>query len=335
MKRLRFAAALLAAVIFATSALAENPSAETAAAPTAAALERAKKRAWDRPFLLFNALFPGQDRALADRTYRLLDAAKATPCWCNDERGTVPGIKMAQAAVAARRAGAIVLLDYERDPIDLQFKPPAEVSATIELYLSRIADLRRADAALRVGLYANLPVRNFLTPALLDKAATQPKPWVRKSELAKYEPWQANWERANAFLRPLAAAVDYVAPSLYLFTDNPKSNEAYWRGNLAQARRYGKPVYAVVHANYVGSYDGAKARGPIPDEVIRPLIEMIISERLADGVILWGPIDQTASEHARLWVDAIKADRAGLLPAPETPEAPVTRPAASAAGTAD
>lgn len=329
-KRFRVAA-LLAALFVSTAARAAEPSPE----PSAAAVERAKERSWDRPFLLFGALFPGQDRALADRTYALLGAAKATPCWCNDERGTVPGIKMAQAAVAARQMGAIVLLDYERDPIDLQFKTPAEVSATIELYLSRIADLRRADAALRVGLYANLPVRNFWTPVNLGRARTQPQAWKRESEVAKYAPWQAGWERANAFLNPLAAAVDYVAPSLYLFTNDPKSNEAYWRGNLAEARRYGKPVYAVVHSTYVGTYDGVKLYQPIPAAVVRPLIDMIISERLADGVILWGPIDQSAAEHARLWVDAIKADRAGLLPEPETPEAPVTRPAAGAAGTAD
>ena len=127
--------------------------------------------------------------------------------------------------------------------------------------------------------------------------------------------------------------MDYVAPSLYLFGNEPGPNEAYWRGNLAQARRYGKPVYAVVHSNYVGGYGGTHFGQAIPPEVIQPLIDLVVRERLADGVILWGPVDEAAAEHARLWIDAQKADRAGLLPAP--PPAPATRPATPATRPAD
>ncbi len=253
---------------------AESPADPSADAPSAQRVEAAKARAWDRPFLIFNAMFPTKDRPLAARTFAALAEARATFCWCNDERGTVPGIKMAQAAVAARAAGAIVLLDYERDPIDVRSQPAAAVGKTVGMYLSRIADLRRADAALRVGFYAVLPIRDYWTPVHLGGAeAIADGAWWKPRKLADATAVQAAWADANAQLAPLAAAVDYVAPSLYLFGNEPGPNEAYWRGNLAQARRYGKPVYAVVHSNYVGSYGGTHFGQAIPAEVIQPLID--------------------------------------------------------------
>ena len=267
------------------------------AAPAAAQTTRPATR----PFLVFEAINGPPPNWDADRT-----ADGAHGCLSADERWANEA-GMPSLAAWAHDRHEIVMLDYEHDPVDVQFAPEADVRKTVDLYLSRVAALRRADPSIRVGFYGLCPIRNFWTPVNLDRAQTQPKPWVRTSELAKYQPWQAAWEHANSLLQPLADAADFSAPSCYLFSANEATNKAYIRGNLAEARKLGKPVYAVFFDKYVGSYDGAKQGQPIPQSMIAPLIKMVVDEHLADAVILWGAtFDDSAKLHLRLWVDGAR-----------------------------
>lgn len=197
----------------------------------------------------------------------------------------------------------------------------------------RIMDLARAAApTVRVGLYAQFPDRNYWTPvewfqspehgrleelrarrAQLEGAGPLQSPQadelnrLRIVTDALERRWQnfVRWERTNDALRGRldettrryergpADAVDFIAPSVYVFYPDagPQATYLYVRENLLQARRYGKPVYAYVWFNLHTDPDRLQ-----PLEDFRALVRAVREH--ADGVIVW-------SDGRERWSEAI------------------------------
>lgn len=135
--------------------------------------------------------------------------------------------------------------------------------------LKQMADIAHdANPNVKMGFYSILPARNYWAPNKNDPQAL------------------AKWREYNVSMKPVADKVDVIFPSLYTFYDDPEGWVKYAKANIAEAKKYGKPVYALVWHQYHGSNDklGGKL---IPGDFWRLQLETI-KEAGADGVILWG-----------------------------------------------
>ena len=180
--------------------------------------------------------------------------------------GELPDREQFMALVRAK-AAAITVLDIEQWETDLRRGDAAEVAGAIERLVTIIGWAKEAAPRSQIGLYGELPVRDY---------------WVTRNDPGseKYLAWQG----ANDFLGPLAAAVDVVFPSIYTFYADDEANWVkYAEANLAEARRYGKPVMPFVWPRYHDSNAALKGQG-IPGGFWRLQLETLAGE---DGTLIW------------------------------------------------
>lgn len=137
--------------------------------------------------------------------------------------------------LAAREArGRLLVLDIERQsyPYDIRTATKRQVLYTIERTKKVIRWMRSEVPQIRIAIYAMLPMRDYWTPV-----------GGNPEKIAK-------WRAANEFLKPLAEYVDVICPSIYFFYPQEKGWLRYAKANIAEARRYGKPVLPFLMPQY-------------------------------------------------------------------------------------
>jgi len=97
----------------------------------------------------------------------------------------------------------------------------------------------------------------------------------------------SDWMLANRALDPLAARVDALFPSLYTFYNERAGWLAVAKGILAEARRYGKPVYPFLWSQFHDSNDRLAGQA-VPNDFWAE--QLRFCRENADGVVLWGAI---------------------------------------------
>ena len=208
--------------------------------------------------------------------------------------------------------GKILVLDIEHWPVDIRFNSRAAVDASLAKLMSIVDWLKDERPELQVGFYGIMPLRDYIVPANYQ-AKLRVTGWWREAALAQWTPAQVAWEGANDYLKPLAAKVDYIVPSLYTFYDDPAGWQDYAQGNIAEALRYGKPVVPVLQPFY---HDSRPEGGtPVDGAFFRQQLDA--TRRLgAVGVAIWAGY-YGAYNPADGWVAATTAF-VGTLPKPIT-----------------
>jgi hypothetical protein len=211
--------------------------------------------------------------------------------------------------------GQILCFDMESLPLDLRFASDTQVETSMRT-LAGVIDQAHDEAPVRVGLYSLMPMRDYWSPVQFLKASDPNAiPWW-KNQLAKfttqYRAWQATNSRFN-FMRDadgqtnnpigLADKVDLLFPSLYTFYDDAAGWDLYAKGNIDEARRYGKLAYPFLWMQYHNSTPrGWQLLAP---EYFAHQVEWCLDN--ADGVVLWGGYDASGKglpwdENAAWWV---------------------------------
>ena len=176
----------------------------------------------------------------------------------------------------------VVIIDIEAWKLTTT-STSAERSAFIAKFKKVISVFRSKMPNTRIGIYLWVPERNWLAPC---------------GDPAKRASRTASWRNRNLRLQPLADAVDIIVPSLYTFYGDSASVACwpnYAKANIAQARIYGKPVWAFLWMKY------HTTRNWIPATFWRKQLETVYS--LADGVVLWSKAgDDRWSSTAPWWL---------------------------------
>lgn len=196
--------------------------------------------------------------------------------------------RVAAVARAAEARGIPLVLDIERWHVDAN-AADEEVVRAIDKLVEIIGWARAAAPNVELGYYS-------LAPMAASSWAVAPA--GSKDNLA--------WRRVNDRVRRLAEAVDIIFPYLYTYQNNPEDWQAQAIGNIAEARRYGKPVYVFLWPQYT---ERNKELGYtfVPTEFWQR--QLSVACQHADGVVIWGgwdpPNKRRASwdENARWWRD--------------------------------
>lgn len=125
-----------------------------------------------------------------------------------------------------------------------------------------------------------IPERNYLAPT---SKSYRPDRW---------HTWLGNNEK----IRPLAAEVDVVFPSLYTFKTDQAGWLEYARTNIAEARQYGKPVIALLWPQYHNT-EPKIGSTYIPESFWKLQLETL--HKLTDGAIIWG--SRASASHSSGW----------------------------------
>jgi hypothetical protein len=162
----------------------------------------------------------------------------------------------------------------------------AQWTANINKLKSIVSVFRQEMPNVKLGYYLIMPQRNWLAPC------GDPKKVASRT---------ATWQQNNLKMQPLADVVDIIVPSLYTFYLDEKSVACwpkYAEANIAQARLYGKPVWAFLwpklHTNETLW---------IPQALWRTELETVYAK--ADGVVIWSRASSTDkwSWTAPWWVE--------------------------------
>lgn len=177
--------------------------------------------------------------------------------------------------------GKPVVFDIENWPVDIRTATTAQVNASITK-LTQIVDWMHSEAPnVKVGFYGIMPLRDYWTPVLYASYSASNPTYAQQVWLPKYQAWQA----ANDKLKPLAAKVDFIVPSLYTFYDDQSAWETYAAANIAEARRYGKPVSPFLMMYYHDS-NATLGSQPLPTDAWQQEIDLTRAN--SDGVVIWG-----------------------------------------------
>lgn len=155
------------------------------------------------------------------------------------------------------------------------WKIPQEQDKLIEV----IQWAREVRPDLRQSIYAMAPSRSYWAPVEVYIIPHNP------TYLARFEAWS----KGNDALKPLASAMDFTTPSLYTFyrdkDGNIGRNNEFWfvyaESNIAEAKRYNKPVIPFLSPRY-WAVAGAP---PIEIDLFKKQVEFVLQR--ADGVILF------------------------------------------------
>lgn len=188
----------------------------------------------------------------------------------------------------------IISLDLEHRKFDIRTASTTDVDESIAYTVRLIDAAHDANPNSKVGVYG-LPFRDYWTINNYYTAIRhQNKSWW-KAKLREFSIKYIELLRANDYVRKrLVNKVDYVFPSLYTFYDTYNSNLATttlhsWQtaafGILAEARKYGKPVYPYLWPQF---HNG----GPHKDFAYLPKDywsnEIRFARHYADGMLIWG-----------------------------------------------
>jgi hypothetical protein len=160
-----------------------------------------------------------------------------------------------------RKAPDLLVIDVEH--WSLSGTSPDAIERNIERYVTVLDTFRSHMPGVRLGLYGTVPIRNYWTPV-------NGKP----AELA-------TWRSENERVKPVADASDVIFPSLYTFYDDRDGWLTYAKANIAEAQRYGRPVYPFLWPQYHTTWQ------PIDRDFWRLQLETVRDN--ADGMVIWTP----------------------------------------------
>lgn len=174
-------------------------------------------------------------------------------------------------------ADQIVVLDIEHWDLTDQH---------VDWLIQILTWFREEKPGIKIGYYSLLPERNYVAAVLGENHD-------------KYKAWHERNQSAPA-LR-LAFHVDCIFPSLYTFYEDQAGWVTYARANIAEARIYGKPVYAFIWPQYhTSGAKPAELRGtPISAAFWQK--QMLTAGTNADGVVLWGGYRTPWDPNAGWW----------------------------------
>ena len=157
--------------------------------------------------------------------------------------------------------------------IDIEhWDPITEMDKLISVIRTIKSGVRAAgNTKMKFGFYMLLPIRDFLAPV---QKASQPDRWNK-------------WMGQNEQMRRLAAEVDVVFPSLYTITENRDQWVTFAKANIAEARKYGKPVIPFVWPQYHDTMLG-KGTEYLPIKFWELQLNTIYE--LSDGIAIWGSV---------------------------------------------
>ena len=226
--------------------------------------------------------------------------------------------RVRQRAREAADAGVPWVIDIEHWPIDIRHDDPAAVAETMAKFVQLIDWAKSERPDVQLGFYMMGPMREYTLPVNIDNLreylVDHPEFDADGARMAAYMVEYAEWQAANDFLRPLIERVDFVVPSLYTFYNAPDDWVAYAEANIAEARRYGKPVVPFIWPLYHNSNQdyGGQQIGP---DFWRLQLDTI--RELCDSVVVWGGTNMvvTGSEGwyqaTTLFIQDLEDDDAG------------------------
>lgn len=189
------------------------------------------------------------------------------------------------------------IIDIETWPLD--WRKPTEAQASLAKYLRVLRDARSETPDAAIGLYSVAPYSNY--NAAMDGEGSQR--------------WQ-DWTLNNARVQPIADALDFLCPSLYVFhpsevkhaqNDTLATWPRYADAMIAQARQLanGKPILPFVWSRYHANPDATKPLGdPLPYETMLAIYRHLHAHADVAGMVLWQasaePFDETAALHLAL-----------------------------------
>ncbi len=179
----------------------------------------------------------------------------------------------------------VVIIDIEH----WKFRPTTtatEWTSNINKLKSVVSVFRQEMPNVKLAYYLLMPQRNWLAPC---------------GDPRKVASRTAAWQQANLKMQPLADVVDIIVPSLYTFYLDAKAVACwpkYAEANIAQARMYGKPVWAFLWPKL--HTDGTVW---LPRALWRTELETVYAK--ADGLVIWSGArgDDTWSWTAPWWVE--------------------------------
>jgi hypothetical protein len=213
-------------------------------------------------------------RALGIQTIKLVEP----PRWWHGVANDGKSLKEATVRATNPLVGETspVLIDLE---LALAGNSP-EIVANRQRYLDVIQWMREGGFKSPLSFYGSLPVRDYWRS-------------LKSPGSPDYKAWQAE----NDALRPIAAQVTALYPSLYTFYADPQGWVKYARANIAEARRIGggKPVYPFIWPQFHNSNKSLGYQyidGTFWSSQLRTLHDQ------ADGLVIWGGWDFTNNRHA-------------------------------------
>lgn len=210
-----------------------------------------------------------EDPDLAKYGLKNIIVAYETSLWPSGASRTEPDTTYIANSYIPKIRGSnpdVVVIDIEVWPFKSTMTA-AEITANIAKFKKVIAVFRRELPNTKIGFYLVMPERNWLAPC------GDPKKVASRTSA---------WHLRNVKLQPLADAVDIIFPSLYAFYEDAKSQACwgkYAAANIAEARTYGKPVWAFLWMKYhtTGNW--------IPAAFWRE--QLNTTYELADGFAIW------------------------------------------------
>ena len=212
------------------------------------------------------------------------ESASASPAWPTviDDAAAK---RLAEHARGWKRQG-LAWICFDIEHID----PKRDPGACIAFVVRCAAVVRAAAPGLKIGFYGMFPVRDYY------RARMDPKS-------ADFRAWQAE----DDALRPAAAAVDAVFPSLYTFYDDADGWAASAKSNIAEAQRYGKPVYPFLWPRFHDS--NRQLAWTFLGQALWKM-ELAQTAASADALVVWDYGKHSAWDPAAPWWAAAQAQAA-------------------------
>ena len=201
---------------------------------------------------------------LAPYGLRDMTVVYTSELWPKNADRSDPDLSFIQSEAIPRiREKATDLIAIDVEHWDLNGISEHALQRNARRYTAILDTFRTHLPALRHGLYGMVPVRNYWTPV-----------HGKSGEMSA-------WRAENEQLKPIADAADVVFPSLYTFYDDRDGWLTYAHANIAEAKRYERPVYPFLWPQY------HKSRDPIDRDFWRLQLETVFSN--ADGMVIWTP----------------------------------------------
>ena len=159
---------------------------------------------------------------------------------------------------------------YQYAVLDIEvWDPVREMDKLIAVAKTVRDGIRAKGGRTKIGYYLLIPERNWLAP-------------VQNSSRRN-----SNWHANNSRLKRLANEVDVVFPSLYTVYDNQRDWLTYAKANLAEARKYGKPVIPFIWPQ-IHDWNKVDGQKYMAASFWKTQLETVYSK--ADGLVIWGSI---------------------------------------------
>lgn len=163
--------------------------------------------------------------------------------------------------------------------IDIEVWDEIKEMDKLILAMKTIRDgVRKKGGKSKLGYYMMIPEKNWYAPV--------------QNRSSKMKAWKSN----NDKLARLAKEVDVIFPSLYTMFDNQSDWIKYAKGNIAEAKQYGKPVIPFIWPQ-IHNWNSDDGRKYMSASFWKTQLKTV--HGLADGVVVWGSM--TPKKGARGW----------------------------------